>query len=94
MVKKGVDKSGVRWNITAGYDGNCEYGQIRGYWNDGTFFTIDLDYPETYGSVILYDGVILTNCVNKPESDISGDCKVNFFDLAKMSSEWLRDGTN
>jgi hypothetical protein len=39
------------------------------------------------------DGFGLPNCINPPESDISGDCKVNLADLAKMSSEWLVNGT-
>lgn len=33
------------------------------------------------------------NCIDLPESDISGDCKVNLVDFAIMCSEWLADGT-
>ncbi len=33
------------------------------------------------------------NCIDPPESDISGDCKVNLVDFAMMCSEWLADGT-
>jgi len=75
------------------YGGANEDGQITGYWNDDTSFSIDLHSPEVYSHVVLYDGVIPPTCLSKPESDLSGDCKVDNIDLAKMASEWLADGT-
>ena len=75
------------------YSGSYGHGIITGYWNDDTAVSIDLMDERTYPSLTLFDGIIPPNCVNKPESDISGDCKVNLVDLAKMSSEWLADGT-
>ena len=74
------------------YDGIYEYGQIRGFWNDSTFFVIDLRSPETYGSVVLYDGIVPVQCTNRPDGDISGDCKVDMADLSRLAAEWLKDG--
>lgn len=71
-----------------GSDGN---GQISGYWNDSNAFTIDLSHL-TYAYIALHEGGVPTECTNKPESDVSGDCKVTFTDFSKMASEWLECG--
>jgi hypothetical protein len=76
------------------YGGFIDEGQVSGYWNDGSPFSISLVFDETYGIISLYDGVIPPGCLNKPSSDISGDCKVNFTDLSILSSEWLDCGLN
>lgn len=34
-----------------------------------------------------------STCINPPESDINGDCKVDLVDFAIMCDEWLADGT-
>jgi hypothetical protein len=75
------------------YGGSEGYGQLTGYWNNDVYFSIDFMNRRTYSSLTLYDGVIPANCVSKPISDLSGDCKVNFIDLSKMAFEWLDDGT-
>lgn len=80
------------------YGGSHGYGEISGYWNNDVPFSISLGYESSYpvdiyARIALYDGVIPTNCLNKPESDLSGDCKVNFTDFSKMAAEWLQDGT-
>jgi hypothetical protein len=67
------------------------YGEITGYWNDDTPFSIEIP-PFVYTYVVLYDGIIPPNCVNKPNSDLSGDCKVNFKDFSEMAEEWLDCG--
>ena len=75
------------------YGGAQEDGQVTGWWNNDTYFTIVLRYECTYGGITLYDGVIPPDCVNRPESDLNGDCKVNVTDFSRMASEWLVDGT-
>ncbi|MHC4123364.1 MAG: hypothetical protein ACYSSI_07310 [Planctomycetota bacterium] len=75
------------------YGGSYGEGQVDGYWNDDTAFSIGLGEEGAYGNLVLCDGFIPPNCVNKPESDLDGDCKVNFVDLSKITDEWLDDGT-
>ena len=75
------------------YGGDYSYGQINGTWNNDVSFSISLDGEVIYSKITLYDGVIPANCINKPESDLSGDCKVNFIDFSKIADEWLFDGT-
>jgi hypothetical protein len=73
------------------YGGLYNSGEITGYWNDDTPFSIELD-DDSYAYVVLYDGIVPANCVNRPNSDLNGDCKVNFSDFSKMASEWLDCG--
>ena len=75
------------------YGGPYGDGVVSGYWNDDSPFTLSFFEPHLYDIITLYDGIIPLNCINPPESDLSGDCVVNFIDLTKMSSEWLEDGT-
>lgn len=80
------------------YGGTHGYGEISGYWNNDVPFSINLGYEsnypvDIYARITLYDSVIPANCMNKPESDLSGDCKVDFTDFSKMAAEWLQDGT-
>ncbi|MBN1457376.1 MAG: hypothetical protein JW912_05955, partial [Sedimentisphaerales bacterium] len=35
----------------------------------------------------------ITQCDLPPDSDLTGDCRVNLNDFSKMASEWLEDGT-
>ena len=75
------------------YGGNLSYGLVTGNWNDDTPFDVHFNTKYVYSHIILYDGVIPTQCTSKPESDLSDDCKVDFVDFARMASEWLYDGT-
>jgi hypothetical protein len=81
------------------YGGNWNYGEVTGFWNDNSPFTISLGgsyfgrmNDDAYSVVVLHDGVIPSDCVFQPESDLTGDCVVNMTDLAKMADEWLDDG--
>ncbi len=74
------------------YGGASGEGQITGYWNNGEYFNIDLEKASTYDHVKLYDGVIPPDCVERPESDLSGDCVVDFKDFSTMASDWLDCG--
>lgn len=74
------------------FGGSFGHGQITGYWHNDVYFSIDLGWHCIYDHVILYDGTMPTDCVTKPDSDLTGDCKVNFSDLGKLSSEWLDCG--
>ena len=74
------------------YGGSYGNGQISGYWNDDSSFIIDLQYGGAYSNIVLYDGVIPPACANRPSSDLNKDCKVDFRDFSKLSSEWLNDG--
>jgi len=43
------------------------------------------------------DSVVLTNyrsqaCIDPPQADLNGDCRVDLLDLAMMAAEWLIDG--
>jgi hypothetical protein len=33
-----------------------------------------------------------TDCTSRPQSDLNGDCKVDFLDYSVMASEWLACG--
>jgi len=72
--------------------GGTGYGEITGYWNDDMPFSIRLQSQDSYAYVDLYDGIIPPNCVSRPNSDLNGDCRVNFEDFSKMSNEWLANG--
>jgi len=83
----------IGYNLNAvPYGGDWRMGEVTGYWNDDTPFSFKLSNG-VYSYVKLYDGVIPPNCTYKPESDLSGDCIVNFIDFSKMANEWLDDGT-
>ena len=71
------------------YGGTSGNGQVTGNWNNHNPFSIDLWDERTYSMIELYDGVIPPVCVSIPESDLNGDCKVNFNDFSKMATEWL-----
>ena len=89
MVEIGI----VGYDLSAvPYGGQTGFGEVTGHWNDTINFTIPLGNSEAYPFIVLYDGVIPPECSNKPESDLSGDCKVNFVDFSKIASEWLHDG--
>jgi hypothetical protein len=76
------------------YGGDRDEGEVIGYWNNHVPFRINLwGSTSPYKDIVLYDSIIPPECTNKPNSDLSGDCKVNFIDLAKMCSEWLDDGS-
>jgi len=78
---------------TVPYGGISGYGQVTGFWNNDVNFSIPFKYHHgAYSHVTLYDGVIPPDCVNRPDSDLDGDCKVNFFDFSEMASEWLDCG--
>ena len=74
------------------YGGSFRSGQVTGNWNDHVAFSRTLQGAATYSGIVLYDGVIPTECIAQPESDLSGDCMVNFIDMSKMADEWLSDG--
>ncbi len=84
------------------YGGVHGKGQVSGHWNDDSAFLINFggDEPgedpggeEVYEVIELYDGVLPTDCIKQPTSDLNDDCKVNFIDFSKMAVEWLQDGT-
>jgi hypothetical protein len=80
----------IGYNLSAvPYGGNWGYGQIVGNWNNHTAFSIGLWTTRAYANVKLYDGIIPTDCTNRPDSDLSGDCKVDFIDFSKIALEWL-----
>ncbi|MCK5564433.1 MAG: hypothetical protein KAJ07_04250 [Planctomycetes bacterium] len=72
------------------YGGIYGVGEVTGFWNDGTPFTIGLG--ESYPQIVLYDGTVPPDCAFQPDSDLTGDCVVNVADLAKMAGDWLDDG--
>jgi hypothetical protein len=74
------------------YGGVSREGQITGYWHNDVYFSIDLGWQGIYDHVILYDGTMPTDCVDRPDSDLTDDCRVNLYDLGKLSSEWLDCG--
>lgn len=74
------------------YDGAYGSGQATGFWNNDVNFSIPFENRGVYSYITLYDGVIPADCVNRPDSDLDGDCKVNFFDFSEMASEWLNCG--
>ncbi len=74
------------------YGGNYLTGEITGNWKDGTVCNIPLGQG-VYSLVTVSDSFPQSRCTDRPESDISGDCKVDMVDLAKMASEWLLEGT-
>ena len=73
------------------YGGGYGAGQITGYWNDDTPFSITI-MRSCYDHISLYDGVIPASCADKPSADLTDDCKVNFIDLDRLASEWLDCG--
>lgn len=75
------------------YGGNFGDGEITGYWNNDDPINISLCGTQMYDFVTLYDGIIPPVCTKRPHGDLSGDCKVDNIDLAKMALEWLQDGT-
>jgi len=102
-ISSGESDCGVEFDVEIGvigydlsavpyYGSQSEAGQITGFWNNAINFSIDLYEMWTYPYVVLYDGVIPPECVRRPESDLSGDCMVNFVDFAKMAGEWLDCG--
>jgi len=73
-------------------------GNSRGSVEDNWFGVLDevkfYNYPLT-GLEIAQEYVAVTGeavCLNPPESDLTGDCRVDMTDLAVLASEWLFDG--
>lgn len=79
--------------INLPYGGSEGCGQITGYWNDDSSFSINLGSPLTYDFINLYDGITPVTCTNQPGSDLSNDCHVDMDDLVIMASEWLVNET-
>lgn len=88
-----VDIDIVGYDLSAvPYGGTSGDGQVTGFWNNDVNFNIPFYGRGVYSYITLYDGVIPPDCVNKPDSDLNEDCKVNFFDFSEMASEWLDCG--
>ena len=46
--------------------------------------------PSTTGTLInIADHIVVPDCVPSLAGDISGDCRVNFYDVAILASDWL-----
>ena len=74
-------------------DSSSNGGVVSGNWNNGSHFSISFYSAYIFDIITLYDGSIPVDCATQMESDLNGDCKVDFKDFSKMSAEWLKDGT-
>ncbi|MGA2916515.1 MAG: hypothetical protein ABSE89_10865 [Sedimentisphaerales bacterium] len=83
----------IGYNLTANPYSESGSGIISGNWNSGLPFSISFYETYLFDIITLYDGSIPADCINQPESDLNGDCKVDFKDFSKMAAEWLKDGT-
>jgi hypothetical protein len=73
------------------YGGTYGFGEITGYWNDGTAFSIAIALDRrAYSRVKLYDGIIPANCSGQLQGDLNNDCKVNFTDFSEFAQNWLK----
>ena len=86
---------GSLWLIKTDTDGNEIWNKIIPGGNVGYSLkqTIDGGYIITGWTINdLYLVKVAADCINQPQSDLTGDCKTDFRDFAIMASEWLNCG--